>query len=243
MALNPEYAGRVYGPGEPYEVSRVKIAEFADAIGEPSELCRNRDAAVKAGYPDVIAPPTFAVIIDQRSLKQVVTDPGLGLDYSMVVHGEQSFSYARPLHAGDVVVATTTIDSIRSARRAVHAEHVDQHRHGGRGARRRGQVRPGRAGGAGMTPRYDSVDKGTELPPRSYQVTRLDLVRYCGASGDFNVIHWNERAARSVGLPNVIAHGMYTMAQAGRFVAEWAGDPGAVTSFGVRFSAMVPVPD
>ena len=114
MALNPEYAGRVYGPGEPYEVSRVKIAEFADAVGEPSELCRNRDAAVKAGYPDVIAPPSFAVIIDQRSLKQVVTDPGLGLDYSMVVHGEQSFEHARPLHAGDVVVAQTTIDSIRA---------------------------------------------------------------------------------------------------------------------------------
>ena len=94
-----------------------------------------------------------------------------------------------------------------------------------------------------MTPRYADVDKGTELPPRSYQVTRLDLVRYCGASGDFNVIHWNERVARSVGLPDVIAHGMYTMAQAGRFVSEWAGDPGAVTSFGVRFSAMVPVPD
>ncbi len=94
-----------------------------------------------------------------------------------------------------------------------------------------------------MTPQYDSVDKGTELPSRSYRVTRLDLVRYCGASGDFNVIHWNERAARSVGLPNVIAHGMYTMAQAGRFVSEWAGDPGAVTRFGVHFSAMVPVPD
>jgi hypothetical protein len=72
---------------------------------------------------------------------------------------------------------------------------------------------------------------------------RLDLVKYCGASGDFNVIHWNERVARSVGLPNVIAHGMYTMAQAGKFVTEWAGDPGAVTDFGVRFSAMVPVPD
>jgi acyl dehydratase len=114
VALNPEYAGRVYGPGEPYEVSRVKIAEFADAIGEPSELCRNRDAAVKAGYPDVIAPPSFAVIIDQRSARQAITDPGLGLDYSMVVHGEQTFDYARPLHAGDVVVATTTIDSIRA---------------------------------------------------------------------------------------------------------------------------------
>ena len=90
---------------------------------------------------------------------------------------------------------------------------------------------------------YDSVEKGTELPPRSYAVTRLDLVKYCGASGDFNIIHWNERVARSVGLPNVIAHGMYTMAQAGRFVTEWAGDPGAVTDFGVKFTAMVPVPD
>jgi acyl dehydratase len=114
MALNLEYIGRVYGPGEPYEVSRVKIADFADAIGEPSELCRDREAAVKAGYPDVIAPPTFAVIIDQRSLKAVITDPGLGLDYSMVVHGEQSFSYTRPLRAGDVVVATTTVESIKS---------------------------------------------------------------------------------------------------------------------------------
>jgi acyl dehydratase len=114
MPLNPEYVGRVYGPGAPYEVSRVKIADFADAIGEPSELCRDREAAVKAGYPDVIAPLTFAVIIDQRSTAAVVTDPGLGLDYAMVVHGEQSFSYTRPLHAGDVVVASTTVESVKS---------------------------------------------------------------------------------------------------------------------------------
>jgi acyl dehydratase len=90
---------------------------------------------------------------------------------------------------------------------------------------------------------YDQVVAGTELPPASYQVTRLSLVKYCGAAGDFNVIHWNERIARSVGLPNVIAHGMLTMALAGRFLAEWAGDPGAVTEFGVRFSAPVVVPD
>jgi acyl dehydratase len=63
---------------------------------------------------------------------------------------------------------------------------------------------------------YDEVQAGAELPPASYPATRLNLVRYCGASGDFNVIHWNERIARSVGLPNVIAHGMFTMAQAGR---------------------------
>jgi acyl dehydratase len=95
-----------------------------------------------------------------------------------------------------------------------------------------------------MAPSYADIEPGTEIPPKSYRATRLDLVRYAGASGDFNIIHWNERVARSVGLPNVIAHGMYTMAQAGRYVTEWAGgDPGAVTDFSVRFSAMVPVPD
>jgi acyl dehydratase len=91
--------------------------------------------------------------------------------------------------------------------------------------------------------RYDQVQTGTKLPPVSYPVTRLSLVKYCGASGDFNVIHWNERIARSVGLPDVIAHGMFTMAQAGRYVTGWAGDAGALLEFGVRFSAMVVVPD
>jgi acyl dehydratase len=95
----------------------------------------------------------------------------------------------------------------------------------------------------GTSPSYDRAEPGTELPPRQYQVTRRDLVRYAGASGDFNVIHWNERVARSVGLPDVIAHGMFTMALAGRFVTEWAGDPGAITEYGVRFSAPVVVPD
>jgi acyl dehydratase len=94
-----------------------------------------------------------------------------------------------------------------------------------------------------MTVKYADVEKGTELPARSYRVTRLDLVKYAGASGDFNPIHYSDRVARSVGLPNVIAHGMFTMAQAGKFVTEWAGDPGAIIDFGVRFSAMVPVPD
>jgi acyl dehydratase len=91
--------------------------------------------------------------------------------------------------------------------------------------------------------KYADVEPGTELAPQSYPVTRLDLVKYAGASGDFNVIHWNERVATSVGLPNVIAHGMYTMAEAGRFASEWAGDPGAVVEFGVRFSSPVVVPD
>ena len=91
--------------------------------------------------------------------------------------------------------------------------------------------------------KFADVTAGAELPAVSYPVNRLSLVKYCGASGDFNVIHWNERIARSVGLPNVIAHGMFTMAQAGRYVTDWAGDAGALVEFGVRFSAMVVVPD
>jgi acyl dehydratase len=90
---------------------------------------------------------------------------------------------------------------------------------------------------------YDEVEAGAELPEVSYPVTRLSLVKYCGASGDFNFIHWNERVARLVGLPDVIAHGMFTMAQAGRYVSDWAGPRAIVTEFGVRFSAMVVVPD
>jgi acyl dehydratase len=90
---------------------------------------------------------------------------------------------------------------------------------------------------------YDEVEAGAEIPAASYPVTRLSLVQYCGASGDFNVIHWNERIARSVGLPDVIAHGMFSMAQAGRFVTDWAGPGATVAEFSVRFSAPVVVPD
>jgi acyl dehydratase len=96
---------------------------------------------------------------------------------------------------------------------------------------------------SGGAVRYDEVEPGTQIPAVSYPVTRLSLVKYCGASGDFNVIHWNERIARSVGLPNVIAHGMFSMAQAARFVTDWAGPGATVAEFGVRFSAPVVVPD
>jgi acyl dehydratase len=92
-------------------------------------------------------------------------------------------------------------------------------------------------------PSYATVAAGTALPAVTYPVNRLSLVRYCGASGDFNVIHWNERIAVSVGLPNVIAHGMFTMAQAGRYITDWVGDAGVLVEFGVRFSAPVVVPD
>jgi acyl dehydratase len=116
MPVNPEFAGRSFPPSEPYEVSRVKIAEFAQAIGDLSPLCRDREAAQAAGYPDVIAPPTFAIVISMASSGHAMADDDLGLDYAMVVHGEQRFSHARPLHAGDVVVAQTTITDITPRR-------------------------------------------------------------------------------------------------------------------------------
>jgi len=92
-------------------------------------------------------------------------------------------------------------------------------------------------------PAFEALAVGDELPAQTFTLTRADLVRYAGASGDFNPIHWNERFARDVGLPGVIAHGMLTMATAVRLVVDWAGDPGAVVEYGVRFTKPVPVDD
>jgi acyl dehydratase len=90
---------------------------------------------------------------------------------------------------------------------------------------------------------YDEVEVGTELPAQSFPVTRATLVQYAGASGDFNPIHWNEKFAKEVGLPDVIAHGMFTMAEAIRVVTDWTGDPAAVVEYGVRFTKPVVVPN
>jgi acyl dehydratase len=114
LAINPDFIGRTFPPSAPYEISRVKLAEFADAIGDPNPLYRDRAAAVEAGFPDVIAPPTFPIVISMASSGQALADPGLNLNYAMVVHGEQRFEYQRPLHAGDVVTAEVTIADVRN---------------------------------------------------------------------------------------------------------------------------------
>ncbi|TCM51835.1 MaoC family dehydratase [Kribbella sp. VKM Ac-2568] len=88
-----------------------------------------------------------------------------------------------------------------------------------------------------------SVEVGTELPPLTVTLRREDLVRYAGASGDFNPIHWNDRMATSLGLPGVIAHGMLTMASAARVVTDWLDDPADLLEYGVRFTKPVIVPD
>jgi acyl dehydratase len=119
VAINREYAGRVFPTSAPYEVSRVKIAEFAAAIGDPNPVYRDRGAAQAAGHRDVIAPPTFAIVISMAGSGAALGDPGLGLNYAMVVHGEQRFTYTRPLTAGDVVTAQVTLTDIRDVGRNV----------------------------------------------------------------------------------------------------------------------------
>lgn len=112
MALNRDFIGRTFPPSEPYEVSRVKIREFADAIGDSNPVYRDQEAAKAAGHPDVIAPPTFPIVVSLGGAG--LADPDLGLNYAMVVHGEQRFEYTRPLRAGDVVTCTATITEIRT---------------------------------------------------------------------------------------------------------------------------------
>ncbi|MFS2294660.1 MAG: MaoC family dehydratase N-terminal domain-containing protein [Actinomadura sp.] len=112
MALNRDFIGRSFPPTEPYEVSRVKIREFADAIGDQNPLYRDQEAAKAAGYPDVIAPPTFPIVVSLGN--PALADPDLNLNYAMVVHGEQRFVYTRPMRAGDVVTCTSTVTEIKS---------------------------------------------------------------------------------------------------------------------------------
>ncbi len=243
MALNRDFIGRAYSSPTPYEVSRLKIKEFAAAIGDANPIYRDTEAAKAAGHPDVVAPPTFPIVFALSGAGEGLNDPAFGLDWAMVVHGEQRFTYDRPIYAGDKLLCTSTISEIRSvgaqrvrdrprrrhhARRRARLHQLQRHRRAWRG-----EV------AMGATVKWDEVEQGQELPPAEYHVERVNLVMYAGASGDFNPIHWNERFAKSVGLPDVIAHGMYTMAQGGRYVTDWAGDPAAVVDYGVRFSSMV----
>lgn len=115
-ALNRSLIGRLYHPACSYEVGRAKIAEFADAIGDKSPLSRDPRAARAAGYPDVIAPPTFVGIIVLAALKRVIADPDLGFDADRIMHREQSFEFRRAVRAGDYLTTAVRIEDI-----SVHA--------------------------------------------------------------------------------------------------------------------------
>lgn len=112
MPLDQSFIGRTYPPTSSYAVGREKIREFADAIGDQNALYRDPEAARAAGYPDVIAPPTFLTVINLAAINKITQDPELGVDYSRVVHGDQSFSHTRPVHAGDELELTTHVEDI-----------------------------------------------------------------------------------------------------------------------------------
>ena len=114
VPLDQSFIGREYPPTEPYEVGREKIREFADAVGEDSPLHRDAAAAEAAGYSDVIAPPTFAVILSMSAQDQIVDDPKLGLDYSRVVHGSQDFAHHRPIRAGDRLITVAHVEDVKT---------------------------------------------------------------------------------------------------------------------------------
>ncbi|MEV4728900.1 MaoC family dehydratase N-terminal domain-containing protein [Saccharopolyspora sp. NPDC049426] len=114
MPLDQSFIGREYPPTEPYEVGREKIREFARAIKDDSPLHHDVEAAKSAGYPDVIAPPTFAVILSMAAQDQIVEDDQLGVDYSRVVHGQQDFVHHRPIRAGDRLLTVAHVDDIKT---------------------------------------------------------------------------------------------------------------------------------
>ena len=114
MALDQSFVGRTYPPTEPYEVGRVKIREFAESVGDLHPAYLDAEAAKALGHPDVIAPPTFPIVISMPAVGQVVDDPALGLDWSRVVHGDQRFDYTRPMRAGDRIECVVSVESIKS---------------------------------------------------------------------------------------------------------------------------------
>ncbi|QUH05231.1 MaoC family dehydratase N-terminal domain-containing protein [Saccharopolyspora erythraea] len=114
MPLDQSFIGREYPPTPTYEVGREKIREFAEAIKDRSPLHRDPEAAKAAGYPDVIAPPTFAVLLSMKAHDAIVEDPQLGLDYSRVVHGQQEFTHHRPIQAGDRLRTVVHVDDIKA---------------------------------------------------------------------------------------------------------------------------------
>ena len=113
MPVPESIVGRVYPPTEPYLVSREKIREFADAINDSNACHRSPEAARALGHPDVVAPPTFPIVLTIPAGHQLIFDPEVDIDYGRVVHGEQRFAYERPIVPGDVLTATLTVSSLR----------------------------------------------------------------------------------------------------------------------------------
>jgi len=112
--VNPELQGRAFAPTAPYLVGREKVREFARAVFSTSPINHDPEAARAAGYADVVAPPTFPIVVQEATLAQLLAEPDAGIDFTRVVHGDQRFTYTRPIVAGDELTATLAVTSIKS---------------------------------------------------------------------------------------------------------------------------------
>ncbi len=114
MSVNPELQGRIFPPTAPYLVGREKVREFARAVFATHPINLDPEAARAAGHADVVAPPTFAVVVQELTLAQLLAEPDAGIDFTRVVHGDQRFSYSRPIVAGDLLTATLSVASVKT---------------------------------------------------------------------------------------------------------------------------------
>lgn len=231
MTVGRQLTGRVYRAT--HEVTEADLGRFADAIGADH---------------DVIAPPTYPVVVAMGAMDAMLADAGQGI---APVHAAQGFRYQRPIRAGDRLVATTNVDRARPMPEGTYLALRTEI-----GTEKGESVCTAHStlfavplpAGAGIwassaVPRPPSAARLEWTPGTPLRLTRDDLLRYAVAAGDPNPVHWDDAAAEAAGLPGVIAHGMLTMALAGRAVTSLAGDPGALAEFAVRFSEPLVVPE
>ena len=247
MPLDPSLAGHVSSP-QAGVIEPDAIRQFADAIGDDNPVYRDEAAARAAGYANVPAQPTFVT-----RFRTSFADAGLDPEHSQVLHGEQEYSYTRPLVAGDALVARQAVANIRQASRGGMAiltleqwldDPAGQRVGLGKATVIVRDVEPGAAPAGGAPGGKPVADpEGERIPSLTKQVTQEQINAYADVSGDHNPIHINPEVARSVGLDGTIAHGMLNMAFLGQLLTDWlATQPergGWVTRLRVRFQAMV----
>ncbi len=234
MALKTDAIGKEWDPAT-FEVEAERVRKYADAIGADSELHHDADAAKAAGFRDLVAPPMFCVVYSAPAMGPAILDPEVGINFPAMVHGGQAFEWGEPVCAGDVITTTARCDrDLREGRQGLlrvreqlhesgrgrdRARHLDQHRQGRLSVT---EPKPG-----------DAVPELTVTPDAG--LTK----RYAEASGDPNPIHIDPDFAKSAGLPGIILHGLWTMAQVARGNAALAGgDPRSLKRLSVQFRGM-----
>ena len=252
MALSANIVGMHYRYPDHYEVEREKIREYAMAVQNDDPAFFEEDAAAELGLWRAGGTADVHLCVrlqgpDRHSSRHA----NIAVSDQQIVQVDQVLKFKKPIVAGDKLYCDVYVDSVREAHgtQIIVTKNIITNRRPVTSCRR--PTRPWRAVPARTEKRdflmplreFSSVQVGDQLPERTYPLTRQDLVNYAGVSGDLNPIHWDDEIAKIVGLDTAIAHGMLTMGIGGGYVTSWVGDPGAVTEYNVRFTAVVPVPN